>query len=518
MDTIIDTHRELKGQLFLEVLKSFGQAKLAVTGASMLPAIWPGDVLEVRRQDATEICLGEVILFERDGRLFAHRVVEKVGGPERTLLITQGDGLRAPDPPVAPEELLGRVTAIVRGGRRIDPQFTRWRRVASWVLSRSHICTSLALRLRRRTYDVCIDIGMIPILVHTESAEFAHLLEERYGSFVVRPGPSADLASAGAGSCHEGHRDSSVGTTSSFESRVSSFQFPASSFQLEVELVPPGIVSDAEEVRVRAEGGRWVMERGDFRAEWDLERRRGRVRQSPNPYSIDSVLRILHSLVLAREGGFLVHAASAIRNGRAFLFAGVSGAGKTTISRLAPPDVALLTDEISYVREVRSQKSGVRSQNHEDLVDATLSSTTRIHPLTPDTRNLTPALATSSLTPDTRNPTPALATSSLTPDTRNLAPAFEAFGTPFTGELASLGENRRAPVAALYLLAQGEGHRVEAVSQAEAARALLQNILFFAHDEELVRLVSESAFDFVSRVPVRRLIFAPDTRVWELIA
>jgi hypothetical protein len=150
MDAIADTRSELEGQLFLEVLRSFGQAKLAVTGASMLPSIWPGDVLEVRRRDATEICLGEVILFERDGRLFAHRVVEKVGGPERTLLITQGDGLRAPEPPVAPGELLGRVTAIVRGGRRIDPQFTRWRRVVSWVLSRSHICTSMALRLKRQ--------------------------------------------------------------------------------------------------------------------------------------------------------------------------------------------------------------------------------------------------------------------------------------------------------------------------------------------------------------------------------
>jgi len=62
------------------------------------------------------------------------------------------------------------------------------------------------------------------------------------------------------------------------------------------------------------------------------------------------VLRIVHTLILARQGGFLVHAASAIRGGRAFLFAGVSGAGKTTISRLAPSDATLLTDEISYVR------------------------------------------------------------------------------------------------------------------------------------------------------------------------
>ncbi|MGC2185168.1 MAG: hypothetical protein WA637_17960, partial [Terriglobales bacterium] len=71
-------------------------------------------------------------------------------------------------------------------------------------------------------------------------------------------------------------------------------------------------------------------------------------------YSVDSVLRIVHTLILAREGGFLLHSAGAIRNGRAFLFSGVSGAGKTTISRLAPPDVTLLTDEVSYIRRVDS--------------------------------------------------------------------------------------------------------------------------------------------------------------------
>jgi hypothetical protein len=150
MDTIKDTRSEVKGQLFLEILKSSGQAKLAVTGTSMLSSIWPGDILEVRRQKAAEICPGEVVLFERDGRLLAHRVVEKVSGPERTLLITRGDGLRAPDWPVSPEELLGRVTAILRGGRRLEPRLTRWGQVVSWVLSRSDLCTRLALRLRRR--------------------------------------------------------------------------------------------------------------------------------------------------------------------------------------------------------------------------------------------------------------------------------------------------------------------------------------------------------------------------------
>ncbi|HEY6394229.1 MAG TPA: hypothetical protein VIX12_02355, partial [Candidatus Binataceae bacterium] len=110
---------------------------------------------------------------------------------------------------------------------------------------------------------------------------------------------------------------------------------------------------DDEDLRVAKIAGRWIMQRGDFRAEWDPTSQRGRVRQAAYPYATDSVIRIVHSLMLARSGGFLVHAASAMRNGRAFLFSGVSGAGKTTISRLAPPDVTLLTDEISYVRALR---------------------------------------------------------------------------------------------------------------------------------------------------------------------
>ena len=372
------------------------------------------------------------------------------------------------------------------------------------------------------SYDVCIDIGGMPILLHTGSAEFARLLADRYGPFVL--GAAVSASSLKQGPAAGGHRAmrraergkapdrlaqgkgrhyDSERATSKFDFPVSNFEFPASSFQLEVELVPPSVVSDAEDARVRLEQGRWVMERGDFRAEWDPERRRGWVRESPNPYSIDSVLRILHSLILAREGGFLVHAASAIRKGRAFLFAGVSGAGKTTISRLAPQDVVVLTDEISYVRP-REQGIGNREQ-----------ATGNRDPATVNTEKGNKLGVQHNTRQRTDGPEPVA--SSPFPVPYSLFPAYEAFGTPFAGELARLGENRRAPVAALYLLAQGTGNRFEAISQAEAARALLRNILFFAQDEELVRLVSQSAFDFVSRVPVRRLVFAKDAGVWELI-
>ena len=326
-------------------------------------------------------------------------------------------------------------------------------------------------------HDVTINIGEMPILVRTGSAEFAHMLEDRYGKFVTADAPHAVM-------------------------------------ELEIELIPPGRVCDAEDVCVRRDAGRWVMERGDFRAEWDPQSNRGWVRQSANPYAIDGVLRILHSLILAREGGFLVHAASAVRNGRAFLFCGVSGAGKTTISRLAPPDVVLLTDEISYVRGFRIQESGVRNQESEVRgTDFGLQ--------IPDSESRTPS-------PESRTPDPDprirdqeseiqnrhVLNRQSTIDNRQ---SYEAFGTPFAGELARVGENLRAPLAALYLLAQGPENRVEPMSDAEAARELLQNILFFARDEELVGMIFQTVGDFVRRVPVRRLVFTPDARVWELI-
>jgi hypothetical protein len=73
-----------------------------------------------------------------------------------------------------------------------------------------------------------------------------------------------------------------------------------------------------------------------------------------NPYSTDSVLRIVQSLVLSTEGGFLLHASSMVHHGRAHVFTGPSGAGKTTMTRLAPADAVLLTDEISCVRRTES--------------------------------------------------------------------------------------------------------------------------------------------------------------------
>jgi hypothetical protein len=68
-----------------------------------------------------------------------------------------------------------------------------------------------------------------------------------------------------------------------------------------------------------------------------------------NEYALDSLLRVLLSWKLASREGFLLHAATVIRAGKAYVFTGRSGAGKSTVASLSPHG-SVLTDEISLLR------------------------------------------------------------------------------------------------------------------------------------------------------------------------
>jgi len=116
----VDAHA-VKCELAADVLCSSGSLRLQVMGWSMLPSVWPGDMLTVERAGSNAVSEGDIVLFGRDRRLFAHRVVAKRGQPGDFQIVTQGDAMPAPDSPVSEEELLGKVSFIQRNGRRTRP-------------------------------------------------------------------------------------------------------------------------------------------------------------------------------------------------------------------------------------------------------------------------------------------------------------------------------------------------------------------------------------------------------------
>jgi len=269
---------------------------------------------------------------------------------------------------------------------------------------------------------ITIEIGGFPVCLLMNDPGFREKLAERYSSFVRDDG--ASLARAAAP--------------------------PAMEFELRLDATA---AARARELQVSCDDGRWMVTRGEFRAEFDVRTRRGQISFAPNPYSVDAVLRVLHSLLLARAGGLLLHASSGIRRGNGVVFSGVSGAGKTTMARLAPPDVCLLTDEISYIR-----RDGC---------------------------------------------------------------GFRVYGTPFSGELGIQGENVSAPLRAVYLIEHAPQHlntnRIERMAEGEAVRRLMRNVLFFTHEKCLVAEVFGTVCELARLVPVFRLEFMPDMRVWDVV-
>ncbi len=145
-------------------------------------------------------------------------------------------------------------------------------------------------------HEIAVEIANVPILLRTPNAGFRDRLASHYAGF--------------------------LGDASN----------PNIEFDVDIISAPDEISRESpdseDDVQVSVKNGEWCFRRNDFVAQWDPRIGRGRVRQPNNLYSTDAVLRIVHTLILARQGGFLLHAASGIRNGRAkFLTFAVTAKG-----------------------------------------------------------------------------------------------------------------------------------------------------------------------------------------------
>ncbi len=92
------------------------------------------------------------------------------------------------------------------------------------------------------------------------------------------------------------------------------------------------------------DSGDWHAVRYDFSCRWNG--RRGTAVLWASLYSLDAMLRVILATSLLSRNAMLIHASSVFSSGSAVLFAGPSGAGKTTAARLCAK-CRIVNDEIT---------------------------------------------------------------------------------------------------------------------------------------------------------------------------
>jgi hypothetical protein len=186
---------------------------------------------------------------------------------------------------------------------------------------------------------------------------------------------------------------------------------------------------------------------------------------SPVRYPLDQLLLMNH---LAPLGGVIAHAAAAVVEGRALVFPGASGAGKSTISRLfmdAGLGDSLLSDDRVILRTDRGAACGLG-----------------------DPRSLEAARGA----------------------------GVEAWGTPWPGD-AQVARNAAAPVAALLFLVKADASELRALSSSAAVRRLLPVVTCPWYDADRFPDVLDTCARIVEQTPCYDLRFRPDADVVELL-
>jgi hypothetical protein len=148
MSVATETREGYQRSLAADILRSGGSVRLQALGTSMLPSIWPGDLLVIKSNPGEHVTIGDIALVVGEGRFFVHRVVGQGEEQGQVRWITRGDALSEDDPSVRATELLGRVSLIHRNGRVMIPSRkpSLLQLALGWMLRHCASFRSLALR------------------------------------------------------------------------------------------------------------------------------------------------------------------------------------------------------------------------------------------------------------------------------------------------------------------------------------------------------------------------------------
>jgi len=132
-------------ELIADALQSGHPVKIRGHGASMIPTIWPGDVLTIRSVTGGLPLVGEIVLTRGENGLRAHRVIAHRTLNDVTSIVTRGDALGRDDSNIGLSAVLG--TVICRNDEPLYSPKSYRRRLFEKALLRSRALQTIALKL-----------------------------------------------------------------------------------------------------------------------------------------------------------------------------------------------------------------------------------------------------------------------------------------------------------------------------------------------------------------------------------
>ena len=127
---------------------------LPAKGFSMRPEIMPGDIIHVISYPPEKLRIGDIAVFKNDGRLIAHRVVEKYS--ESQQFLEKGDGKYVPYI-IDYKDVIGKVIGVEKenGYKSLDGVFPRIysRLIAAYSLWK-YLSTNTLSKIKHRIIGI----------------------------------------------------------------------------------------------------------------------------------------------------------------------------------------------------------------------------------------------------------------------------------------------------------------------------------------------------------------------------
>jgi hypothetical protein len=137
-------------RICIDLLRRGNRVRFRAPGHSMYPTILHEDVITVAPVKSEAIKVGDIVLYQSENSVIAHRVVKIKNKSDihtdsqssvlstQSCFILRGDARPACDDPINAEQILGKIVSVERNGRCIDPYSLKFKliRYARRLLSR----------------------------------------------------------------------------------------------------------------------------------------------------------------------------------------------------------------------------------------------------------------------------------------------------------------------------------------------------------------------------------------------